>query len=69
MEAVAAVVPKMAQMEAELLVEMVVVDIKFPQHIKIQRHLMDMLDLVVQTSGLLAAAEVESITRALVVRA
>ena len=41
---------------------------KIPQHIKIQKHLMDMLDLVVQTSGLPVAAAVESMTDLLVVR-
>ena len=69
MEVAEAVVPKMDQLETELPLEMVVVDIKFPLHIKIQTQLSDMLDLVVQTSGLPVAAEVEPMTAVLVVRA
>tara|TARA_R100000479_G_scaffold27267_1_gene10491 strand:- start:135 stop:365 length:231 start_codon:yes stop_codon:yes gene_type:complete len=68
MEVVVAVVPLMVTPATELTVEMVVVDTKFLPRIKIQRQVMDLLDLVVHTSGLLAAAEVESMTQALVVR-
>ena len=69
MEEVAAVVPKMDQMETEVPLEMVVVDIKFLLHIPILMQRMDMLDLAVQTSGSLVVAEVESMTALLVVRA
>ena len=68
MEVEAAVVPLMVKMEVEVKVEMVVVDIKFPLHIPILMQLMDMLDLVVRTSGLLVAAEVEFMTLLLVLR-
>tara|TARA_Y100000289_G_C3794437_1_gene85751 strand:+ start:234 stop:443 length:210 start_codon:yes stop_codon:yes gene_type:complete len=68
MEVEAVVVPLMVKMEAAVKVEMVVVDIKFPLHIKIRRQLSDMLDLVVRTSGLLVVVEVESMTVLLVLR-
>tara|TARA_B100000085_G_scaffold194085_1_gene177968 strand:- start:221 stop:490 length:270 start_codon:yes stop_codon:yes gene_type:complete len=68
MEVEAAVVPLMVKMEAAVMVDLVVVDIKFPLHIKIQRQIMDLLDLVVRTSGLLAVAAVESMTVLLVLR-
>tara|TARA_Y100000004_G_scaffold11582_1_gene12557 strand:+ start:427 stop:636 length:210 start_codon:yes stop_codon:yes gene_type:complete len=69
MEVEAVVVPLMVKMEAAVKVEMVVVDIKFPQHIKILRQLSDMLDLVAHTSGLPVVAEVEFMKTHLVMRA
>tara|TARA_Y100000992_G_scaffold55479_1_gene33508 strand:+ start:198 stop:407 length:210 start_codon:yes stop_codon:yes gene_type:complete len=68
MEVEAVVVPLMLKMEAAVKVEMAVVDIKFPLHIKIQTQLSDMLDLVVRTSGLLVVVEVEFMTLLLVLR-
>jgi hypothetical protein len=68
MEVQAVVVPLMVKMEAAPKVEMAVVDIKFPLHIKIQRQIMDLLDLVAHTSGLPVAVEVEFMLNPLVLR-